>query len=79
MRYIGGHIPNETHEKIKAIAKREDRPVVWVLNKFIENGVENDGDLLDSLEFINSLNLRKEFLAFKKQKQFEADLLRRLG
>lgn len=43
-RYIGGHIPSNIYDRIKAMAEKEQRPVVYFFKKFIEEGLErNDG------------------------------------
>jgi predicted DNA-binding protein len=39
-RYIGGHIPSSIYDRIKLMAEKEQRPVVYYFKKFIEEGLE---------------------------------------
>jgi hypothetical protein len=42
-RYIGGHIPVNIYDRIKIMAEKEQRPVVWVFKKLIEEGLDRAG------------------------------------
>lgn len=40
-KFIGAYVDKETKRKLQAEAKRLDRPVAWVIEKILEQGVKH--------------------------------------